>query len=342
MSEAASAGVSAGTSAGSISSSGQSTTSAASSGASQGQSQSQTVGLGHQANQGQRVSETQNQVDSQNQAADELEEIALGSTKGRVPKEIAKAIKDFERGVQAKFREAAEQRRKLEEFNNYDIDSFAKFKGLDLDSLAEERLAKKYELMQMSPEQRRLHELETREQMRSQHEAQVRSQLVDQIKEFTPDLPPGIDQASPEQLQHYLGQVKHLYTMTEQQMERDFVDAWKTTGLPKTPFIGARMAFMMKNGKNDNGEPLQIPEAAARVKEAYVNDLRDFMGPMDGKALHDLFGAEVIQKIRDFDVQRVTGQAASQPVQNQSPAPKAASEKKYLNQTEWRKAMGLA
>lgn len=290
----------------------------------------------------QHESKTQNTQSDQAQVDDGTEEIALGSIKGKVSKELAKAIKDFERGARQKFQESAELRKKYEEFSNADLDHFAKLKGLDLDAISEERLAKKYELMQMSPEQRRLHELETREQMRAQQESQIRTQLIDQIKEFTADLPPGIEQATPEQIHHYLGQVKQVYQMTEANLEREFVDAWKETGLPKTPFIGARMAYIAQHGKNDNGEPLQISEAAAKVKDAYVNDLREFVGSMDAQAIHDMLGKAIIQKLRDFDIQRVTGQTASQPIQNQSPGQKPASEKKYLNQLEWRKAMGLS
>jgi hypothetical protein len=264
-----------------------------------------------------------------------------GQTKELALKEVIK-LQQLEQASHEKMRKAAEIERKAQELMGLDIDRFAQMRGLDLDSLAEERLAKKYELLQMSPEQRRLHELEQREAAREQEVGTQRSQLIEQVRQFTDELPPGIENATPDQIHHYLGQVRQIYQMTEANLEREFVDAWKSTGLPKTPFIGARMAFLAKNGKNENGEPLQISEAAGRVKEAYVNDLREFVSNLDAQAIHDTLGKEIIQKLRDFDVQRVTGQAASQPIQNQSPGGKPASEKKYLNQIEWRKAMGLS
>jgi len=264
-----------------------------------------------------------------------------GKTQDLPLKEVIK-LQQLEQASQEKMRQAAEIQRKAQELLQLDIDRFAQMKGLDLDSLAEERLAKKYELMQMSPEQRRLHELESKEQERAQMESMQKSELIDEIKQFAPDLPPGIENATREQLQHYLEQVRHVYTQTEQSIEKEFVDAWKDSGLPKHKYFGAMMAFQMMNHQKRSGEALQAAQAAAMVKNEFTNHVREIVSQMDAKAIQDLLGKDVSQKLREFEVQRVTAnQAASTAPQNR-PAPQAASgSKKYVNQQEWRRAMGL-
>lgn len=264
-----------------------------------------------------------------------------GETKDLTLKEVIK-LQQLEQASHEKMRQAAEIQRKAQEFMQLDIDRFAQMKGLDLDSLAEERLAKKYELMQMSPEQRRLHELESRESQRAQMETAQKNEIIDQIKQFSQDLPPGIENASPEQLAHYLNQVKQVYTHTEQSIEKEFVDAWKDSGLPKHKYFGALMAFHMMNHQKRSGEPLQAAQAASIVRNEFSNHVREITSQMDAKAIQDLLGKDVLTKLREFEVQRVTANQATSNAQQNRPAIQAASgQKKQLNQQEWRKAMGL-
>lgn len=266
-----------------------------------------------------------------------------GKTQDLPLKEVIK-LQQLEQASHEKMRQAAEAQRRANELMQLDIDKFAQLRGLDLDSLAEERLAKKYELMQMTPEQRRLHELEAKESQRQAQQKQVSEKILGEIKALTNgELPQGIDKATPEQLQAYLEQTKQVAQMVEQNIEREFTDAWKETGLPKSKYFGSLMAFHMMNSKNPDGTPLQAAQAASKVKQEFFGNTREIAGQMDAKAIHDWLGKEVIDKLREYDVQRVTAHQAASSMPQRSPAAEAASnqKKQYVNQMEWRKAMGL-
>lgn len=266
-----------------------------------------------------------------------------GKTQDLPLKEVIK-LQQLEQASHEKMRQAAEAQRRAQELLQLDIDKFAQIRGLDLDSLAEERLAKKYELMQMTPEQRRLHELESKEAERQTQQKQAAEKIIGEIKSLTNgELPPGIDKASPEQLQAYLDQTKQVAQMVEQNIEREFIDAWKETGLPKSKYFGSLMAFHMMNSKNTDGTPLQAAQAASKVKQEFFGSTREIAGQMDAKAIHDWLGKDIIDKLRDYDVQRVTAHQAASSMPQRSPGVEPASnqKKQYVNQMEWRKAMGL-
>lgn len=265
-----------------------------------------------------------------------------GKTQDLPLKEVIK-LQQLEQASHEKMRQAAEAQRRAQELLQLDIDRFAEMRGLDLDSLAEERLAKKYELMQMTPEQRRLHDLEQREAQRQEMIGKQRSQLIDQIKQYTTELPPGLENASPEQVHAFLEQTKQVYAMTEQNLEREILGAWKETGLPKHKYFGSLMAFHMMHSKNSDGTPLQAAQAASKVKQEFGSQVREILGTMDAQAIHEFLGKDMTNKLREYDVQRVTAQQAASAMPSKSPGNQtpASEPKKYLNQIEWRKAMGL-
>lgn len=282
-------------------------------------------------------------------ASDDFEEIALGSTKGKVPKAIAKAIKDYERGIQAKFQESAKQAKAAQEKEQIlalfksNPDEFAKRMGVDLDTMAEERLAKKYEVMQMSPEQRENMQLKQQMEQMRQQELGSKKGVIDEIKGLLgAEAPEGLEQYPKEELQAFLAHKQGEYNQLQSGIEKEFVDAWKETGLPRHKFFGAQMAFQMLNHQKRTGESLQAGEAAAKVKGDFLGAVKEIVSQMDPSGIQELLGKDVLEKIRQADIERVTGQAASS--MQKSPAVPAASEqpKKQLNQFEWRKAMGLS
>jgi len=356
----ASAGASAGstTSQGSSQSSAGSMQSSSSSQMSQGQSAGQSASAGQDygstnpnpnaqsRGEGQQGSETQEQSKPSvkklgDQDMDALVTVKIDGVTQELPLREVVKIQQLEKASQAKMQQAAAERRRAEEILKMDIDQFAKLRGLDIDSLAEERLAKKYELMQMTPEQRELMELRQYREGISQQEMAAKNEVIDQIKQFVSDLPQGIENATQEQLHGYLAHVQQQYKSTETALEQELVNAWKESGLPKHKYFGALMAFHMMNHQKVNGEPLQAAQAAAKVKGEFVNHTREILSAMDAKAIHDMLGKELMSKLREYDVQRVTaGHAASNAPKSPGSQP-ASAPKKYLNQMEWRQAMGL-
>ena len=284
----------------------------------------------------------QNPTTSQQGSSEsEYEEIALGSTKGKVPKDIAKAIKEYERGIQAKFRQNAETQKMLDLFDK-DPEKFFQAKGKNFDEMAEERLARKYEIMQMSPEAREAMQLKQQIQEMKQAELASKSEVISEIKELLgKDAPTDLENAPKEHLQAYLQHQKQLMNTAQKEIEAEFVSAWQETGLPKDPFFGAQMAFRMMRNKNSNGTPLTAKEAANKIRsewfssvdKAFTNDLTGIMGALS---------TESKNAIRQYFLSQVNGIEA----QNKGPAqqPQAASNqpKKQLNEIEWRKHMGLA
>jgi hypothetical protein len=266
-----------------------------------------------------------------------------GKTEELPLKEVIK-LQQLEKASHEKMRIAAERERRAQELMAMDIDQLAKLKGLDLDSLAEERLAKKYELMQMSPEQRELQQLREERAQQQRLETSSKQQVIDQIKQFASELPAGIENATKEQLVQYLSHVQNQYKQTEASLEREIVDAWKESGLPKHKYFGALMSFHMMNHQKSTGEPLQAAQAASKVKQEFGGHVREILGQMDAQAIQEFLGKDLTNKLREFDVQRVTSNQASNVGQNQNrPGNSPASgQKQQLNQMEWRKAMGIA
>lgn len=284
-------------------------------------------------------------------AADEMEEIALGSVKGKVPKSIAKAIKDFERGSQAKMREAAEYRKhvadrdKMLDLFESDPDKFAEMysksrgKKVDLDDMAEARLAHKYKLMTMTPEQRDHYETKQRLQQIEANELQSKSGVISEIQELLgPDAPKGLEQYPKEQLQHYLQQQKATFDQTQQSLNQEIVDAWKESGLPKHPYFGAQMSFRMLSHQKRTGQPLQASEAASKVKADFMSAVRDVVSQMDPQGIQELLGKDTLTKVRQHDIDRVTGKMASSVGQPNRPGGMSASEKpkQPMNEYEYR------
>jgi len=304
-------------------------------------------------------SSEQSQEKKAAQIAEELEEIALGSVKGKVPKALAKAIKDFERGSQAKMREAAEARKQAHENQQLlalldrDPDAFAEHyarmtgKRLDLDAFAEERLARKYDLMHMTPEQRRLYDAEQRLQQMERAELQSKSGVIAEIRSMLgEDAPPNLEKFSKEELQGFLHQQRAVQDHVQQSLNNEVVEAWKESGLPKHKYFGALMSFTMMSHIRQNREaiergeiqPLQAKEAAARVKEDFTGVVREVVAQMDPQGIQDLLGKEILAKIRQHDIDRVTAKAASEVGLNRRPGASPASEnpRKPMNEYEWR------
>jgi hypothetical protein len=267
---------------------------------------------------------------------------------------VKEAVKNYqlEQAAREKMRQVAEERQRLqgewqkEQSRLREIKSnpekLAEYLGLDLDSFAEERLAKKYERMQMDPHQREALEYKEKLAQYEAKESSTKQELLKQIKDVIGNVPEGAELANKEQLQQYLAQQKHIYAQEQARIQTEVAQAWLETGLPKYSSVGRDIAFQMLKAQK-NGASLQPKEAAGIVKGERLNDAREIMSQMDAKAIQDFLGDDIIQKLRSFDVERVTQNKGPQFNTQNGPGQQPASPapKKQLNQIEWRKAMGL-
>lgn len=272
---------------------------------------------------------------------EEFEEIKVGSVSGKVPKQIAAMIKNLERGFQTKAQEAA-SKEKLLSLARENPKEFYKQTGKDVYDFAEEVLAEKYELMNMSEEQRELKRLKEEKAEREKHETASKQQVLDALKEFGP-IPKGAENATRDELIQYYNHQKQVYANTQSSLDAELGAAFKESGLAADRHLIAKVAFEMSSAIK-RGKSLSAKEAIAKVSNEYYSGAKQTFGNMDVKRIHEIFGDEFLEKVRKYDLEQVTSKAASHFGQSsQSPGPKPASEepKKFLNQSEWRKAMGI-
>jgi hypothetical protein len=275
-----------------------------------------------------------------NPADNDFEEIKLGSISGKVPKKLAEAVKAMERGFQTKAQKAAQLEKLIELAQNNPKEFYSK-NGKDPYSLAEELLAEKYEMMTMTPEQRKIAELEQWKSNQEKIDRQSKSEIVDQLKEFYPEMKDEEFYSHPrEKLVEALTFKRAQEEQVHQNLQKEIIDAWKESGLPKHKYFAALMSFTMLNHQRATKTPLQASQAAARVKQDFMNSSREIADQMDAKAILEWLGDSNIKKVREHLVEQVTGKPISPTNQNNGPA-NAASPKKQLNEFEWRKAMGL-
>lgn len=234
-----------------------------------------------------------------------------GETREMPLRDVIK-INQLENVSQKKMQEAAKLRQQAEQFFRLAKSNpreFLKQTGIDPYEFAESTLAEKFEMMNLSPEQKRLMELEKENKSYKEKEKEDRQK------------------AEQEQLSRY-----------EQQelakLDQEIGEAWKESGLPKTKYMAAQIAARLLSASK-RGENLTAKEAAARVKEEFKMSTREVIGQLDAESILDLFGKDIMKKIRDYDVKRVTGKA-SQAAQGPSAKPVSQGNKVFKSEHEWR------
>lgn len=265
---------------------------------------------------------------------------------------VKEALKQAELGVGAQQRmEAAAKDRKeaqrLAHLAKTDPDKYLQEMGHDPDAYAERRLVSKYERMAMTPEQRE--HMETKERLKNyeQQESQTKQAMLGELKQYLNDIPEGLDKLSKEELFGHVQRARQLNSEATKNIEQEFVEAWKASGLPKLPIFGQWTASLMhasqvQKNAGQRDQALQAGEAAAIVKENFIKSVTEITGRMDAQAISQLLGPETMKKLREFDVQRVTGlKPAPSLDQSNRPAQRAASgskNSKTVNESGWKQA----
>lgn len=285
---------------------------------------------------------------------DALVEIRVNGQVKELPLKEAIKIKQLQDASYAKMNEAAQSKKQAEQLLQMfktDPEQFAKITGIDLDTFSEERLARKYEIQQMSPEQRELMQAKQQVDNYRKMDLQSKQSLLDEVREITGEqVPPEVAANIPkERIQQYLSQKKAEIQQHQTNFEGEFLSAWKETGLPNDPMFGQWVAAEMLNHQrrlNSGkmvGDPLQAKDAAVKVKSRLTNSVRSMFSQMDAQAIQEFLGKDIVQKLIDQRVGEVS--RANDPLLgNQSKSPgqtQPASEKKALGHMEWRARMGI-
>jgi hypothetical protein len=275
------------------------------------------------------------------QSADnDCDDIKIVSVSGKVPQQIAEAIKNLERGFQTKAQEAANNK-KLLALANSNPEEFYRQTGKDPYSLAEELMLKKFEMDSLTPEQKRIRDLEAKNSEYEGRESAVKQQILNEIKEIT-DIPEGFDKKSKEEMIEFLQVKKQQYHNMFTSLDQEIGQAFKDSGLPADRFLVSKLAFEMRSSEK-RGKPLTAKQALDKVNQEYFGGLKNTLGSMDVKRIHEMLGNDFLEKLRKYDLDQLTGNAASKLGQNfqnlnQGQTRVSSQEpKKYLNEVEWRK-----
>jgi len=199
-----------------------------------------------------------------------------GEEKELTIKELGR-LQSLEKASQRRFQEAAAYNKKIEDFvsNAKDPEKALKKLGHDPEKFAEEYLRRRIEEMSMSPEQRK--------------ENEERSKFMQEKEEWN----------------------QQVETRIREEIDTEMSSAFKASGLPKSPYLAARMAGVMaqsiEQSKNGQGKPLSYEEAAGKVKSWFQNATKETLNQMEPKAILDLLGPELAKKLQTAFVQRIEG-----------------------------------
>lgn len=272
---------------------------------------------------------------------------------------VRDALKGYglEKTANQRLQEAAQVRKQatqLMELARTDLAKFCEVTGQDYDTvlrqslsqrkeIAEEILAQEYERMQMSPEQREALELKAQLEQYQRREMAQKQPLIEEIKKIVPDtmLPRGLEGASTEQLYEYLQVKRQEFQQGIDNLSNELLAAWEGAGLPKQKEFGQWMAQVMSDYQKRTGETLQPAQAAARVKSRFLDSTRSLLSQMDAKAIQETLGEEIVQKLRAYDVERVSGTNPAFNDRHDQAIPAVNEPAKQIDQFEFRKWAGL-
>jgi hypothetical protein len=230
------------------------------------------------------------------------------------------------RAAEKRMQEAAAQRKQLQEAVEYlKKDPFAAFKesfGVDLDELAERRLAERYREQLMTPEEQERLRLQRENESYKAREAEAQRQREEQAR------------------QAYEAKVA-------EEMERDFMSALEASDLPKTKETLRLMAEVAQLNL-DHGIELTPAQMAAEVRERISGIHQHVTRSLKGESLLKYLGDDVVKEVLRQSVARVKGTSAT-PAPTPNPfgdkttapgddeAPKKPRQMKTMD--DWRKAM---
>lgn len=194
--------------------------------------------------------------------------------------------------------------------------------GHDPVTFAESTLKEQVKMLEMTPEQKRIKELEAeREQwlqdkQRKEEEAKTFEERQKQQKEI-------------------------------QAIDIEMSSAFKESGLPKKKFFFQWASALMhdslvraeheqfEKGYIEN-QPLSAKDAVAIVKDKFPSLLKESLTHLEVKQLREWLGEEIIEKLRQDNIARVTNQSAEAKKPLGTPTKTAKEPKVFIKDEDWR------
>lgn len=272
---------------------------------------------------------------------DALVEVKIDGNVQEISLKEAIKLSQLERASRQKISEAQKSQQeamRLMQLAKSDPERYMKeVMGVDPKAWAEERLAKEYELQQMSPEARRAMELEQEVNRFKTQDQKSKEPLLNELKNYMTEIPEGAENATREEIERFVQHKRAEFQAGQQALEQELIQAWEQGGLPKEKDFGVWMAQEMIAHKKRTRQDLAPAEAAGKVKARFVKSTKSILGKMDAQAIQDLLGNEIIEKLRAHDVERVSKpQTPPWASVGEQTSPQQGTAKKYMNEIEYR------
>ncbi len=252
---------------------------------------------------------------------DDLEELKLGSHTARVPKELAKAIKELERGFHGKSQEAAGTRRQFEQFVSQakqNPEWFFQQTGIDPDQFSQARLADKLKREMMSPADRKALE---QEQELSKYRKTEQERQTKEIKER---------------------EERDFQQLNARVRQEALQSVGKSEEIRDDPYLVARV-FAVKGAADEKNLAWDWDKCVDYVEKEQRASYTKRFSSLTPQQLEERLGAGALSKWREYDLKRVTEKSAlgsgssSQGRPGGSPAsPRQEVSKKGLSEAEYR------
>lgn len=258
--------------------------------------------------------------DAEAKAIEEFEELIMGSNKFKVQKGLAPILKQWERAIQKKQQEIAQQKKELE---SIDEETFFKKKGKNAKDWAEQLLIKELDAAALTPEQRELNELKAwkAEQEKAQKEFETKQNEERESVKTQEDYKKTVDSFIKTCSEVDLPPLQGIMTLVAMELERSH--------------------RFYEQGKIE--KPLTELEAANKIKSDLKALNKSIFSSVNPDQLEDLIGGDVLKKYQDWDIGRKTANPLQAPSQPKNPVQPTASQNKkvQLNETqlrEWKEA----
>lgn len=257
---------------------------------------------------------------------EELEEIKLGGLTGKLPKALAKAVKDLERGFHTHAQANAAYRQVLGDVHPSQLAQAAKNDpraqeyilqrfGIDADQFSQARLARMLQDQMMTPEQKRLRDLEQENRQYKETEAQ-RKERERQEKE----------QAD--------------YQKEATRVRAEAGKAISQSEIIKNDNYLASRVFAIKGAFEDAGHELTWEEAVSKVESEFIQAMKRRASSLKPEQLEEMIGGDGLKGWREFDLARVTQKASAKSASKDSrPGDSPASQRKNkgpMSENEYR------
>jgi hypothetical protein len=215
---------------------------------------------------------------------EEVEELKIGHVSAKVPKSFAKTVKELERAFHAKSQENSSLKKQSDYIARVAKDNpaaFLKQYGIDPDEFSQSQMAEFIKRQMMSPEQRRIEELEHFKQTkdkedRERYERDLREQQEREIQEESMKL-----------------RVECAKAVEKSSVIRD------------NPFLVQSVIATMARA-DSQGLGWTWEDCVAKVEEDTWSILKHGASSLSPEQLETKFGSDLLKKWREFDVTRAT------------------------------------